>query len=366
MSRASVSLRSSGSALVLAAALICLCQPLRAAERPAAELPLLDPAARLADFEWASEYWDLTIRLASGHAVFARFLHTHTGPGDGNAVVTGHVLTPEGSAHEFRNGRRAGRWKLSEGGRRLDVGSSHLDLSGSQYRLEIDKKRVKLDLRFAATGRTETPPEGTPVGYRVDLLASSAPVKGSLWLKGMQEAVEVLGPATLVHTEMPEREAGLVLRRIEFFMQHQGTALYLLEILTPMGKHTRWMNVSGGDSKVFSTTGVDVTTAGDACVGRREGPCSKQTEYWVPKSLGVKSRGFEAQLRLEKMLLAGDPLELRPGPIRWVISMVMRPHRVWAETAFDVTLWSGPEHLPIPQQGSGIAAITFLNAVAQP
>jgi len=358
--------RSRALALVLAAALICLCQPLRAEERPVAELPLLDPAARLADTEWASEYWDLAMRLDSGHVVFARFLHTHTGPGDGNAVVTGHVLTSAGSAHEFRNGRRAGRWKLSAGGRRLDVGSSHLDLSGPQYRLEIAKKRVKLDLYFVPTGRTHTPPEVTPVGYRVDLLASSAPVTGSLWLKGMQEPVEVLGHATLVHTEMREREAGLVLRRIEFFSLQQGAALYLLEVLTPMGKRTRWMNVSDGDETVFSTTEVDVATSGDACVGRREGPCSKQTEYWVPKSLGVKSRGLEAQFRLEKMLLASDPLELLPGPIRWVVSLVMRPHRVWAETAFDVTLSPGPEHLPIPQQGSGITAIAFLNAVAQP
>jgi hypothetical protein len=353
-------------ALVLAAALVGLCQPLSAEERPAAELPLLDPAARLADTEWASEYWDLAVRLDSGHLVFTRFLHTHTGPGDGNAVVTGHVVTPEGSVNEFRNGRRRGRWKLSAGGRRLDVGSSHLDLRGPQYRLEIDKKRVKLDLHFAPTGRTHTPSEVTPVDYRVDLLASSGPVTGSLWLKGMQEPVEVLGHATLVHTEMREMEASLVLRRIEFFLLQKETALYLLELLTPTGTRTRWLNVSDGDATIFSTTEIEVATAGDACVGRREGLCSKQTEYWVPKSLGVKSRGFQAQLRLEKMLLAGDPLESLPRPIRWVISLVMRPHRVWAETAFEVTLWSGPEHLRIPQQGSGVTAITFLNTVAQP
>ena len=348
-------------AWVLVAALVCLSQALSAEEQP-----LLDPAACLADTEWASEYWDLAVRLDSGHAVFARFLHTHTGPGDGNAVVTGHVVTPEGSAHEFRNGRRAEHWKLSADGRRLDVGSSHLDLSGPRYRLEIAKKRVKLDLHFVPTGRTHTPPEATPVGYRVDLLASSAPVTGSLWLKGMQEPVEVLGHATLVHTGMREREASLALRRIEFFSLQNGTAVYLLEILTPTHQRTRWMNISDDNRTSFSTTEVDVTALGDACEGRREGPCSKQAEYWAPKSLGVKSRGLEAQLRLEKMLLAGDPLELLPGPIRWVVSLVMRPHRVWAETAFDVTLWPGPEHLPIPQQGSGTTAITFLNAVAQP
>jgi hypothetical protein len=353
-------------ALALWTTLVVSFHPVSASEDLASPPPLLDPTAHPPATPSASEYWDLTMRLDSGYAVFARFLFTNAGPGDGNAVVTGHVVTPEGEVREFHNGRRKGRWQRSADGRRLDVGSSQLDLSGPEYRLEISKKKVKLDLRFAPTGRTHTPAEVTPANYRVDLLASAAPVGGTLWLKGMSEHVEVRGLTALVHTCVPNTESDLVLRRLEFFSLQKGTAMYLLELLTPTGNRTRWLNTSDRTSMTFSSTEVAVASSGDACTGSRRGECSKQSTYWVPGSLRVRSPGLETQLELRKVLLGRDPFQALPRAIRWLISLAMHPHRVWAETTFEVTLWSGPDHSRLPKQGYGITTVTFLNHVAQP
>jgi hypothetical protein len=353
-------------ALVLWVSLFGLCHPVSASEDPASPPPLLDPSALQSPHDSASEYWDLSMRFDSGYAVFARCLLTNAGPGDGNAVVTGHVVTPEGEVRDFHNGRRRGRWLLSAEGRRLDVGSSQLDLQGPEYQLEISKKEVKLDLRFAPTGRTRTPAVVTPANYRVDLLASAAPVRGSLWLKGMPEQIDVTGLAALVHTSTRDEEADVVLRRIEFFSLQKEATIYLLELLTPMGKRTRWLHVSNGSSVVFCSTEVAVEASGDACGGSRRGACSKQSKYWMPGSLRVTSPGLEAQLELRKVLLGRNPLQALPGAIRWLISLTTSPHRVWAETAFDVTLWSGPDQFLLPGQGSGITAVTFLNPLAQP
>jgi hypothetical protein len=75
-------LRGKGHALALWATMIGLCHPVSASEDPASLPPLLDPTAHPTASESASEYWDLTMRLDSGYAVFARFLLTNAGPGD--------------------------------------------------------------------------------------------------------------------------------------------------------------------------------------------------------------------------------------------------------------------------------------------
>ena len=56
-----------------------------------------DGAWRLPSGESASEYFDLLVRLDSGHRVFARFLVTNEGPGGGSAAAFGHVIRPDGT-----------------------------------------------------------------------------------------------------------------------------------------------------------------------------------------------------------------------------------------------------------------------------
>ena len=90
--------------------------------------PRCDPRTDLPGGSAASEYWDLAAHFVSGHRAYARFLITNEGPGERNGVAIGHVITPEGVAVEFRNGRLEDRWTLGERGRRLDIGSSLLDM----------------------------------------------------------------------------------------------------------------------------------------------------------------------------------------------------------------------------------------------
>ena len=70
--------------------------------------------ARMGKAEFASEYWDLMARFESGHRLVARFLVTNEGPGEHTAVAVGHVVFPDGSSVDFRNGRGRAGWRRHE------------------------------------------------------------------------------------------------------------------------------------------------------------------------------------------------------------------------------------------------------------
>jgi hypothetical protein len=107
----------------------------------AADLPPRgDPRSRIPDAENASEYWDLAAQFESGHALVARFMITHEGPGQNTAIAYGHFIEPDGTIRPWTNGRREGNWDLKSEGRVIDIGSSELYLTGPPYRLRVHKK----------------------------------------------------------------------------------------------------------------------------------------------------------------------------------------------------------------------------------
>ncbi len=91
----------------------------------------VDPGAQLPDGAEAAEHWDLAAHFDEGVRLYARFLITNAGPGERTAVAFGHLLRPAEEPVEFRNGRRAGRWRLSDDRRRIAIGSSKLELEAT-------------------------------------------------------------------------------------------------------------------------------------------------------------------------------------------------------------------------------------------
>jgi len=314
-----------------------------------------DPRSRIPDTDEASEYWDLVADFESGHALFARFLITHEGPGRNTAIAYGHFVEPDGTTWPWHNGKREENWRLESGGRVLDVGSSELYLDGPPHRLLVKKLKksagIHIDLSIAADG----PPgfgAGEPGGMDVDLLASAAVARGTVKLQGRSGKLALAGRAGLTHSWMAKSEPDLSQRRLDFFSLHGDTVLYLREDTAPDGSRKGWLRVARGGESLFETGDFSLTGTGTSAAPGDPG-------YALPARLALRSSQVEGEIEIGAGLLHHDPMEIIPQPFRFLLSLKMRPLRVWTKSPFDVSFRTGAD--PVRIRGSGITVVTFLN-----
>jgi hypothetical protein len=181
-------------------------------------------------------------------------------------------------------------------------------------------------LSFAPNGREATPAGAVPDGYHYEILAQASEAEAQVWVKGMEAPRALAGRATLIHAWTQGAEWDSILRRIELFSTQAGPRLHLVDFTTPKGERTGWLGLTDSHGEtVFSDTDFQIRMSG-----------AKQ--------------------------LAGET----PQPFRFIVSLSMRPHRVWADAEFEVTLRPGPTAHSLHHQGAGVAVVTFLNPVSLP
>jgi hypothetical protein len=341
--------RRSRTAVLLA----CLLPALFAA----APAPRGNPAARISSGGSASEYWDLSAHFDSGHHLFARFLITNEGPGEKTAVAYGLFVEPDGSVHSWRNGRRQKNWRLAPDGLLLEVGSSDLDLREQSYGLRIHKKKVKIDLRFEATAPAAWDAHARSREPDVDLLVNSGPVHGSVWFRGMPAPLELTGRIALTHTWMEDSEAKVALRRIDFFSLGDEPAIYLRGFEAPDGTRSHWLTIVRAGETLFETNDFEIGYEGHS-------NSRKSTDYPIPGTLRLHGATVRGEIRIEMGLVHHDPMQDIPQPFRFLLSLSTRPHRMWAESPFAVTVGSGPDELKI--HGTGLTNVMYLNPPSPP
>lgn len=325
-----------------------------------------NPAAHFLPGEFASEHWEFTARFDSGYLLFAEFLITNIGLGDRNAAASGYIVAPNGNTFRFTNGRREGNWTLSPDRLRIEIGGSALDLHDPAYHLQVNKRNVRVNLRF----RPDDPPiwstEFSPPGYALDLLAAAVPVEGTLWVKDMAAPVTVHGTLAATHSWMNESGSSLVLRRMEFFALQEAFPLYALDLMTPKGNRMQWIVVKQQGTGKYESRAFALSLAGQAKEPHDQG-------YELPGTFHVKSAEIEGQVQLDRVVVRSDPLIDIPQPFRFLATLALdlRPRRVWALSPFEVFSPTEPppsEHTPFRIQGTGVTAVTFLNPmpVSQP
>jgi hypothetical protein len=319
--------------------------------------PRGDPASRISSGGSASEYWDLSVRFDSGHHLFARFLITNQGPGEKTGVAYGHFVDPDGNARSWRNGRRQANWSLGPNGLLLDVGSSDLDLRKQPFELRIHKKKVKINLRFDANAAAAWDSNARSSEPSVDLLASSAPVEGSVWFRDMPEPLELTGRAALTHTWMEEGEGSIALRRLDFFSLGDEPTIHLRDFEAPDGTRSHWLAIVRADETLYETKDFEI---------RYEGRSDSQesADYPIPATLRFRGPNVRGEIQIRVGLFHHDPMQGIPQPFRFLLSLSMRPHRMWAESPFVVTVGSGPDKLEI--RGTGLTTVTYLNPPPPP
>ncbi|MBW2288223.1 MAG: hypothetical protein JRG80_04270 [Deltaproteobacteria bacterium] len=323
----------------------------------ATPLPRGNPASRISDDGSASEYWDLVARFDSGHHLFARFLITNEGPGEKTGVAYGHFVEPDGNVHSWRNGRSQQNWNLGPHGLLLEVGSSDLDLRKQPYGLRIHKKKVKIDLRFEPATSATWDAAARSSEPAVDLLANSAPIRGSVWFRGMPAALELTGRIALTHTWMERSEAKVALRRLDFFSLGDKAAIHLHDFEAPDGTRSHWLSIVRADETLFETSDFKISYEGHS-------DSQQSADYPIPGTLRFRGPTVRGEIQIKVGLVHHDPMQDIPQPFRFLLSFSMRPHRMWAESPFEVTVGSGPDELKI--HGTGLTTVTYLNPPPPP
>lgn len=323
-----------------------------------------NPAARLLPGELAHERWDLTARFDSGHFLFAEFLITNFGLGDRNAAVIGHVIRPNGQSRRFRNGRRESRWHLSSDRLRMEVGSSLLDQRSPKHQLRVRKKSTRIELDFYPRGRAVWSADFPPSGYALDLLDPAAQAEGSVWVKGMDEPVTIHGTGAITHSWANEAESDLVLRRLEFFLfsdEQSEMSLYLADLTTPHGTRSSWLVVKKGQRVVHEAQNFHL---------RLDGNVKNVGSYHLPQQFSFESAPshphIKGRVQLDRVLLLYDPLVDIPQPFRFLVSLKLKPRRMWLLSPFEIAFQLDQASAPITLTGTGITKVSFLNPLPPP
>jgi hypothetical protein len=291
--------------------------------------------ARAAGTEW----WVLAASLDSGDRVLVEFTLTDLGPGDRNAAAIGNWVAPDGTLTPFSRAKLEGAWTPSPDGRRIDLGKFVFDRAGPQAQLRVDKGSLRLALEF---------PLGTaPLAARrlaggkwtQELWTAGAPVRATLWKKGMPAARASTGRVALSRRRIEGSESRLAQRRAEWFTL--GAApVYALEVAHG-GRAERWVVACDASGKPLAQDSASLATR-DALSA-------------VAPRLAFGGPAASGSVRAGAQLAAYDPLADVPALIRMALGL--RLQSVWMASPFALDVREGAR--AARREGTAIASYTF-------
>ena len=330
----------------------------------------------------ASESYGIYVELESGHRIAQQFLLTNAGPGEHSAVALGHLVEPGRAPFRYENGRREGRWTLSDDRLYFDIAASHLDLHRPEGELRITKDVIEIFVHFDfAPGDFDArvPAAHLPPDYHVDLLAVGAPARARLRAPWMEKDLVTEGRVWLHHTWTKREESELLARRIDVVGHANGTSFYGLFLDGEKSLSQAWVASRVACDGMIESR-INVPDRWRDSEGVRAG--QPESEYPLPTGLEFSRGGETGRITLGREWLRFDPLSVIPQPFRWFIRRTSKPRQVWADATIGGTLFAAPETPSLPNAGeaesgctskretetetaersvTGVASITFLN-----
>jgi hypothetical protein len=173
----------------------------------------------------------------------------------------------------------------------------------------------------------------------------------------MPEPLALSGRGGLTHTWMARSEPELVQRRIDFFSLHGDTLLYLLDLEAPNGAAKRWLRISRHGESLYESNDFALESSGRSAA-------ESDSDYPLPGKITLSGPRLSGEITLGAGLLHHDPMQVIPQPFRFLLSLKMRPQRVWAESPFEMNYDSGAD--PVRIRGFGITVVTYLNPASPP
>ena len=96
------------------------------------------------------------------------------------------------------------------------------------------------------------------------------------------------------------------------------------------------------------------------------GPGGRDADYPLPSVMRLRGEGVEGEIQLSTELVRHDPFEALPRVFRLLLSLRIRPLRVWVNSPYEVRIEVGPDRRVLELRGSGITSATYLNPVPPP
>jgi hypothetical protein len=286
----------------------------------------------------ASEWWVLAARLDSGDQVLVEFTITDVGPGDRNAAAIGTWLARDGTRTSFSRAKLEGDWSESRDGRRVDLEKFVFDRSKPQAELRVEKGSLRIALDFPLASAPLASHAFAGGKWTQELWSAGAPLKATLWRKGMPAAVRGVGRVALSRRRIEGPEAKLAQRRAEWFAL--GAApVYAVEIAHTKNAE-RW---------------VVACDAAGRPVAQETGAASVGGVGLVPARVALAGPAVAGTLGAGKQLAAYDPLADVPSLIR--LALGLRLQSVWMASpfAFEVREAAHLGH----REGIAVASYTF-------
>jgi len=237
----------------------------------------------------------------------------------------------------------------------MEVGRSWLDQHGLKNSLRIDKRRVRVGLDYYRGGDASWSTDFAPAGYAIDLLDPAARAEGTLWVEGMAAPAEVKGSMAVTHSWADTAESNLLVRQFEFFTlpdEQDKPAIYLADLIQKGGTRSNWLVARFGRETIREKSNFNLTT---------EGNFRGIRDYPIPEKLDFDAGNVQGEIRLLQPILEYDPLDDVPQPFRFLLSIKIRPRRVWIATAFRISFRAGPTTKPEYFTGTGVTKVYFMN-----
>jgi hypothetical protein len=287
----------------------------------------------------ATEWWVLAARLDSGDQVIVEFTLTDIGPGERNAAAIGNWVAKDGTLTPFSRAKLGGDWTASPDGRRIDLGKFVFDRSKPEAQLRVEKGSLRIALDFPLAPAPIATRKLAAGKWTQQLWVAGAPVRASLWKRGMTATRTSVGRVALSRRLIEGAEAKLAQRRLEVFTL--GAApLYVLEVAS--GTHAeRWGVACNASGKLLGQDFVALTS------NEKLSAVSSKLVLAGPAARGVVHAG-------ERMALY-DPLADLPAAIRFLLGL--RLQSVWMASPFALDAREGER--TARREGTAIASYTF-------
>jgi hypothetical protein len=286
-----------------------------------------------------TEWWVLAARLDTGDQVIVEFTLTDLGPGDRNAAAIGNWVAEDGTLTPFSRAKLEGEWTPSPDGKRIDLGKFVFDRGTPLAQLRVEKASLRMLLEFSiadAPVATRTLAGGK---WTQELWVAGAPVRASLWKRGMLAPVASAGRVAVSRRRIEGTEASLAQRRLEVFSL--GAApLYALEVANG-SRAERWVIACDAQGTPFAQDAAAL-------------PVTEQLSS-VASSLALGGPLVSGAVRSGARLTAYDPLADVPALIRFALGL--RLQSVWMASPFALDVREGAR--TARREGTAIASYTF-------
>jgi hypothetical protein len=295
----------------------------------------LAPAARAASTEW----WVLAARLDSGDQLIVELTLTDVGPGERNAAAIGNWVAKDGALTPFSRAKLGGDWTPSADGKRIDLGKFVFDRSKPEAQLRVEKGSLRIALDFPLAAAPLATRKLAAGKWTQELWVSGAPVRASLWKKGMVAARTSAGRVALSRRLIEGPEARLAQRRLEAFTL-AAAPLYVVEVANGR-RAERWVVACDASGKLLAQDSVALAS-------------SERLSAVSPK-LVLAGAAVGGVVHAGERVASYDPLANLPAPIRFVLGL--RLQSVWMASPFALDVREGAR--TARREGTAIASYTF-------